>query len=184
MLSIACYSGFAGLTYFVNSPSQLLLLRFLTGLGVGGMWPNGIALVSEAWPNMSRPILAGAIGTAANIGIMLFSILTCYVHVTPEHWRWVMLLGLSPLVLAGLIAVVVPESPRWLALRSGTDGASGEKPDQPKSPLVEVFRPPLLRLTAVGIVLGTIPLFGGWGSSNWANAWASQVGEPARESDI
>ena len=32
-------------------------------------------------------------------------------------------------------------------------------------------------MTIVGITLGTIPLFGGWGNSNWANAWASQAGE-------
>ena len=71
-LSVLCFSIFSGLTYFVDSPGQLLVLRFLTCMGIGGMWPNGIALVSEAWPNISRPFLAGAIGTAANVGIMLF----------------------------------------------------------------------------------------------------------------
>ena len=177
-LSIACYSLFAGLTYFVNGPWQLLTLRFATGMGVGGMWPNGIALVSEAWPNMSRPMLAGVIGTAANVGIMLFSILTSFVHVTPDEWRWVMMLSATPLLLAVLVAVFVPESPRWLAVRSSDQ--SPEKTSSPalkSSPLVEIFRPPLLKVTIVGITLGTIPLFGGWGNSNWANAWASQIGE-------
>jgi MFS family permease len=176
-VSIACYSTFAGITYFVTSPWQLLLLRFAVGLGIGGMWPNGIALVSEAWPNMSRPLIAGVIGTAANVGIMLFSILTCFVHVTPDHWRWVMLLGLAPIILAALVAVLVPESPRWLALKTKTEEPAVSERTKSTSPLVEVFRPPLLRITILGIALGTIPLFGGWGSSNWANAWASQAGE-------
>ncbi len=175
-ISIACYSLFAGLTYFVNGPWQLLVLRFATGMGVGGMWPNGIALVSEAWPNMSRPMLAGVIGTAANVGIMLFSILTCFVHVTPDEWRWVMALGATPLILAVLVALFVPESPRWLAIRS-SEAPKDSASSATSSPLVEIFRPPLLKVTIVGITLGTIPLFGGWGNSNWANAWASQAGE-------
>lgn len=178
-LSIGCYSLFAGLTYFVQSPQQLLVLRFLTGLGVGGMWPNGIALVSEAWPNMSRPMLAGVIGTAANIGIMLFSLLTCFVHVTVDEWRWVMLLSFSPLLLAAFVALFVPESPRWLAIKLNSSETSAERPT--RSPLIEVFTPPLLKITLIGIALGTVPLFGGWGNANWANAWASQVGEAAQK---
>lgn len=42
--SIFCYSLFSGISYFAQSPTQLLLLRFLTCMGVGGMWPNGVAL--------------------------------------------------------------------------------------------------------------------------------------------
>ncbi|MCP4191610.1 MAG: MFS transporter [Planctomycetaceae bacterium] len=174
-LSIACYSLFAGLTYFANSPGQLLVLRFLTGIGVGGMWPNGIALVSEAWPNMSRPMLAGVIGTAANVGIMLFSILTCFVHVTTDEWRWVMLICFIPIGLAIFVALFVPESPRWLAAVKKPESSHDQ------SPLVEVFQTPLLRITLIAIALGTVPLFGGWGNANWANAWASQVGEATKE---
>ncbi len=188
-ISIAWYSLFAGLTYFVREPWHLLAARTLVGIGVGGMWPNGVALVSEAWPNMSRPMLAGVIGTAANVGIMLFSILACFVHVTPDNWRWVMLLSLTPLLLALFVAMAVPESPRWLAVRRSQRQAT--PPSRPidsssitsTSPMVAIFRPPLLRVTLIGIALGTVPLFGGWGSANWANAWASQAGERQEVSD-
>lgn len=172
--SILCYSCFFGITNGVDAPWQLLVVRFLTGLGVGGMWPNGIALVSEAWPNMSRPLIAGIIGTAANVGIMLFSLLLCYVFVTPDDWRWVTGLCWVSIVVSLLIAAFVPESPKWLALRTEQ---SDDNTAQAKSPLIEIFRPPLLRLTLVGICLGTIPLFGGWNNANWANSWASQVGD-------
>jgi MFS family permease len=174
-LSILCYSVFSGLTWFVDSPSQLMALRFLTCMGIGGMWPNGIALVSEAWPNISRPILAGAIGAAANVGIMLFAALLCFVYVTPDDWRWVPLVGAIPAILGLFVWFVVPESPRWLALRSQSASDSSDAP-RPTG-IVDVFRPPILKVTILGILLGTIPLFGGWGSSNWASAWASQVGD-------
>ncbi len=54
---ILFYSVFAGLGAWVNSLEQMLVLRFLVGLGVGGLWPNGIALVAECWPGTSRPLV-------------------------------------------------------------------------------------------------------------------------------
>lgn len=171
--SILCYSIFSGLSVFVQDPWTFLLLRFLTCLGVGGIWPNGIALVSEAWPNISRPFLAGAIGTAANIGIMLMSLVTMYYFVTTENWRWVMWVGSAPTVLGLFVLVAVPESPRWLALKAHPGKTGGDVG------IGDVFRPPVLGTTLLGIAIGTIPLFGGWGSSNWANAWASKVGDQA-----
>ena len=66
-LSIMWYSLFAGLACFAATPEQLMLLRFVSGLGVGGMWPSGVSLASEAWSDVSRPMLSGLIGTAANV---------------------------------------------------------------------------------------------------------------------
>ena len=53
-VSVLFYSMFAGLGGFVTTCEQMLFLRFMVGLGVGGMWPNGVALVAECWPNTSR----------------------------------------------------------------------------------------------------------------------------------
>src|SRR5687768_3030067 len=85
--SILCYSIFGGAGYFVTNQEQLLALRFLTGLGIGGMWPNGVALVAEVWSDVSRPMLAGLIGMAANVGVFVTSQLGTFWKVTPESWR-------------------------------------------------------------------------------------------------
>src|SRR4029078_5221246 len=50
-VSILIYSIFDRLGAFVASCNEMLALRFLVGLGVGGMWPNGVALVAESWPD-------------------------------------------------------------------------------------------------------------------------------------
>ncbi|MDP6443150.1 MAG: MFS transporter [Pirellulaceae bacterium] len=182
-ISILCYSVFSGVTYFAQSPTQLLVLRFLTCMGIGGMWPNGIALVSEAWPNISRPFLAGAIGTAANVGIFVFALLTVFVHVTPDDWRWTMLVGTSPVVLALFAFFAVPESPKWLDLRD-RQTADSSIAGAEKASMYEIFQQPLLKTTLVGIMLGAVPLFGGWGVSNWGTAWASEAGDkPATKAD-
>ena len=173
-LAILWYSLFSAGTAFVQEPWQLLAFRFLTCMGVGGMWPNGIALVSEAWPNISRPILAGAIGTAANVGIMLLSALASWKTVTADDWRWIMWFGSTPVVLGLFVLLAVPESPHWLALREGEVDDTRPK----RAGIGEIFKRPLLATTILGIALGTVPLFGGWGSSTWVMPWAAQVGSP------
>ena len=179
-LSILWYSGFSAATVYVTDPWTLLVVRFVTCMGVGGMWPNGIALVSEAWPNISRPLLAGAIGTAANVGILILNFIASQKHVTVDDWRWIMWLGATPLALGLFVLIAVPESPRWLALRKDRGRQGAAKPVG----LGEIFKPPLLWITVLGIALGTIPLFGGWGSSNWAMAWAAEVGDPGLKARV
>ncbi|MEK6260939.1 MAG: MFS transporter [Planctomycetota bacterium] len=173
-LSILTYSVMAAAAYAAQSPEQLLVLWYLACTGVGGMWPNGVALVSEAWSRMSRPMVAGVIGTSANIGIFLFSTLATYVKITPGEWRWVMLVGACPLVLGLFSLIAVPESPRWLATRREdaarrTTGGTNW----------EIFRPPLLKITLVGILLATIPIIGGWGTANFMIPWADEAGQAA-----
>jgi MFS family permease len=135
------------------------------------MWPNGVALVSEAWSKLSRPVVAGVIGTAANFGIAFLGWLATEVEIDTDHWRWVLLVGATPVVLGVLVLAIVPESPRWLETRGRAVVTSAA------APVSEVLRPPLLRITIIGILLGTIPLMGGWGSANWVMPWAGQVGE-------
>jgi MFS family permease len=172
-LSILTYSIMAGASYFASSPEYLLICWFLACTGVGGMWPNGVALVSEAWAGMSRPMVAGLIGTAANIGIFLFSSLARQkqFEITHQTWQWVMLAGAHPIWLGLLSLLAVPESPRWLAERASHAEAS--KVSASKN---EIFRPPLLSITLLGILLATIPIIGGWGTANWMVPWAEDYG--------
>ena len=172
-VSILFYSIFSGFGLLVGSLEQMFVLRFLVGLGVGGMWPNGVALVSECWSNVSRPMVAGIVGAGLNTGILLLSQIARIWHITPDSWRW--LFGWS--AVPGLLGVValcfVPESPRWLAARSG---AVRRK----TAPLRDLFRPPLLRLTVLGIVLGSIPMIGAWAASKWMIPWADKIGGAAQ----
>src|SRR5437867_1678562 len=67
-LSVLMYSVFTGLCGLAQDPWQLAGLRFLSALGMGGEWALGVALVMESWRAESRPVLAGLIGAAANVG--------------------------------------------------------------------------------------------------------------------
>src|SRR5258708_3343384 len=72
-MSILVDWGFAGLLYFVHSPLQLAVLRFIAAIGMGGEWALGVALVMEVWDAKHRSMLAGLIGAASNVGFLLIS---------------------------------------------------------------------------------------------------------------
>ena len=174
-VSILCYTCFAGAASFVTSQEQLLVLRFLAGMGIGGMWPNGVSLVAEIWPDVSRPFLAGVMGTSANCGMLLISIVGKTWKITPDSWRWLLLVSATP-ALVGLAALwIVPESPKWLATR----GDATKKTD---TPMRELFSPALLRVTLVGIALASIPLVAAWSAGRWLTPWADSVAGAAHPS--
>lgn len=188
-VSVLFYSVFAGAGMFVTNLEQMLVLRFLVGLGCGGVWPTGVALVSECWPNVSRPMVAGIVGAGINIGILMLSQVARVWHITPESWRW--LFGWSALpALLGLAALwFIPESPKWLATRTHSetlvppDGRmAGKKrvPLQGPWPFSELFSAPLLRVTLIGIALGSIPMIGAWAASKWMIPWADNIGGAAQ----
>lgn len=152
-LSILCYSVFTGACYFARSPGELLVLRFLACHGIGGTWPNTVALVAEAWPGASRPFLAGVLGTAANVGQVLMGLLGLGFAVTADDWRWTFLVGAAPALIGVWCLLGVPESVRWqLAQRVPVRQKGG--------PLRELFLPPLRSRTIIGILLGAIPVIG------------------------
>ncbi|MCH2210240.1 MAG: MFS transporter [Fuerstiella sp.] len=179
-LSIAVYSVFSLVSLLSPGIEIFWLLRFLTCMGIGGMWPNGMALLQEAWPNTAKPILAGILGTAANVGIALFAYLCIHKDVNPGDWQWTYMAGGTPILLAIACWLLVPESPKWLRQQS----ASNDKNGPAKVGMGEVFSPPYRRLTLIGIVLAFVPLFGGWGVANWASYWAAEADEETRLAQI
>ena len=164
-LSILTYSIFTGLCFFANAPWQLGMLRFIAAFGMGGEWSLGVALVMEAWPRERRPLLAGIIGAAANFGYALIAIAALCFSVTPKSWRWVMIAGAAPALLALAIQIFVPESERWKeAVKQGV-----------ARPLREIFCRELRGTVLLAIAFSSIALIGTWGSVQWLPLWADQL---------
>jgi MFS family permease len=143
------------------------VLRFLVGLGVGGIWPNSIALVSECWPSASRPLVAGVMAAGLNSGILILSQLARAWPITPDSWRWLFHLAGVPAVLGVVILAALPESPAWLAGR-GLAREAGP-------PLRELFGPSLRRAAFAGIAVSAVPMVGAWAASKWMIPWADKV---------
>ena len=178
-ISILWFSVLTGLAYFVKDPLQLLCIRFLACLGIGGCWPNGVALVSEAWSKIARPVMASLIGMAGNIGIFTFATLMAQNPVDVDSFRGVFLIGAYSAPLGIIILLFVRESPTWIASKTQDNEEKTEKSISPS-----VFKKPYLGVTLIGIILATVPLLGGWGCFAWIIPWASEVGSPELKAQI
>jgi MFS family permease len=164
-LSILIYSIFTGLCFFAQQPWHLGALRFVAAFGMGGEWSLGVALVMEAWPRDKRPLLAGLIGAASNVGFALIAVIGFYFKITQQSWRWVMIAGAAPALLALGIQWLVPESERWKAAIE--HGAA--------KPVREIFSGRLLKPTLLAIAFASVALIGTWGSVQWLPLWADQL---------
>ena len=133
MLTILLYAIFTGLSAFSHSTTDFYLYRFLTGLGVGGVFAAAVTLLAETMPDRIRPFALGlfqASSVLGNCAAALFSIgfgWAVYVKalgdqtlfglpVTP--WRLMFLVGIVPGFLVVLIQARLKEPERWLADRA------------------------------------------------------------------
>jgi SHS family sialic acid transporter-like MFS transporter len=192
IVSILTSSLMALALNLAQTPLQLCIFWFLSCLGLGGMWPNGVAIISESWSGMSRSTVSGVMGAAANIGILMMTTLATFpkFFVTYDSWRWILFIAGSPLVL-GIIAVFfLPESPRWLKLHrklkeeQDQDRKTFDEPVIKPASMGEIFQGSLLPITLMAIVLATVPTMGGWGSAGWMVPWAENAGATPESSAL
>lgn len=168
-MAILCYSVFTALVYFAAEPWHLAALRFVAALGMGGEWALGVALVMEVWPEKNRPMLAGVIGAAANIGFALIATVGMFYAVTQDTWRYVVVIGALPAALTFFVRLFVPESEKW-------QHAAAAKPTQP---MKEIFSSPtLIRPLLIATLLASVALIGTWGSVQWLPLWADKMAGP------
>ncbi|WP_457321695.1 MFS transporter, partial [Stenotrophomonas sp. P5_B8] len=99
ILSIICYSIGTALCGLSDTLGQLMLFRVIVGLGVGGEWSAGSALVSETWPAQHRGKVMAWIQSAFAAGYAAAAIVAAVV-VPMYGWRWVFAVGLLPALLA------------------------------------------------------------------------------------
>jgi MFS transporter, AAHS family, 4-hydroxybenzoate transporter len=104
-------------TAFVHDVGELLAIRFLTGLGLGGAMPNAIATTSEFSPRRRRATMVMIMFCGFTVGAALSGPFTA--DMIPRFgWRSVFAVGgLVPLAMVPLLALRLPESVRFLALR-------------------------------------------------------------------
>jgi hypothetical protein len=99
--------------------------------------------------------------------------------VTDSDWRWTLLAASSPALIGVWILWRVPESRRWLHERSATTATRGNsavtETASRSGTFGELFRPPLLQRTLLGIALGSVPVIGTAANGNWIVPWSDQV---------
>jgi MFS family permease len=121
MLTILIYSLCTGLSALSQGFWDFAFYRFITGLGVGGEFAVGVALVAEVMPDKARPYALGllqalsAIGnvSAALINILFGNLESQGVFQAGTSWRWMFVVGAVPALLALVIRARLKEPERW-----------------------------------------------------------------------
>ncbi|SDV46138.1 MFS transporter [Chitinasiproducens palmae] len=167
VLSILCYSVGTALCGFADSVAQLLVFRFILGLGIGGEWSAGAALITETWPAEHRGKVMAWVQSAFAAGYALAALVAA--AVLPHlGWRWVFAVGLLPALFAFWVRRHTHESEIWLrqkqrlTLRETAAALFGTH----------------LRSTLVGLAFTAAAMCGYWGLFTWIPAYlATPVSE-------
>jgi MFS family permease len=165
VLTVLMYSLLTGLTALCRTPEQVMVMRFLTALGIGGEWAAGAALVAEALPDSYRPRAAAILQSAAAFGPWFAAGLN--LAIPALAWRWLFLVGVIPALIVVAIRLFIPEPDR--------PAAASE--DKPSGSLRELFSVPIWRKHAlVAMVLGVVGVTGAGILPFWLPNLVSQAG--------
>ena len=164
IVTILFYSLFTCVTALAQAPWQMVALRFLVAMGVGGEWAVASAMVAEVMPGRSRPVMSSIFHGSSVFGTLLAAATGAYVVGNPAlgeaAWRWGFAIGALPALLTVWVRWKLREPDQWIRARerAATDEA------QQTGHVVELFRRPYLRNTLVGVALSSIGLVTFWGA--------------------
>lgn len=117
LISVLTFSALTLAIATVNGVATLGLLRFLSGLGLGGAMPNAAALASEFVARRQRPVAVTLTIVCFPLGGTLAALVSA--QVLPAYgWRSLFVIGgLFPILLAIILFALLPESPKYLVNR-------------------------------------------------------------------
>lgn len=120
MICVALFSGFTFLGAFAPSPTEFGILRFLAGLGIGGVMPNVVALMTEYAPKRIRSTLVALMFSGYAIGGMTSALLGAWL--VPLHgWEIMFYIAIIPLLALPLIWMFLPESLMYSTNKNETE---------------------------------------------------------------
>lgn len=174
IVTILIYSLLTGLAGFCHTPEQIMVLRFLTALGIGGEWAAGAALVAETFPDKARAPAAGFLQSAAAFGPILAA--TANLGLAGQSWRWLFFVGVIPALVCVVIRLMVPEPERPATVAA-----------RPKwnEPLRELFADPRLRRHAIiAMILGVVGVTGAGIAPFWLPNLVKEASEGMDAAEI
>jgi MFS family permease len=161
MASILIYSLASGACGLSTSVTELAVFRFILGLGLGGEWGIGAALIAETWPTEGRAKALALMQSSWAIGEMLAVGVTAVVLPT-LGWRAVFFVGVIPALVALWMRRSVPEPQIW-----------NERASHKRVPLAMLWRPDIRRNGAIATTMNAFTMFGYWGLFAWIPAYLS-----------
>ncbi len=159
-LSVLMYSVATGLCGLTHTAAQFMLCRILLGLGMGGEWASGAALVAETWPARHRGKALSFVQSSWAVGYALGAAIVALVM--PRFgWRAVFFVGIAPALVA-----------LWLQ-RGLQEPAAWQREHKTHVPLGQLFRGGLGRNMLICATMNAATLFAWWGLFTWVPRFLS-----------
>jgi MFS family permease len=162
--SILIYSVFTFACGLSQSVLQLAIFRVLLGLGMGGEWASGAALVSETWPAAHRGKALGFMQSAWAVGFASAAAVNALV-LPRWGWRAVFFVGILPAFFTIWVQKRVEEPEIWRQAQAAPASSRGRFSD--------IFRGSLGRLTLVVTLMNACTMFAWWGFNLWLPGYLS-----------
>jgi MFS family permease len=160
--SVLIYSIITAACGLASNVWQLAVFRILLGIGMGGEWASGAALVTETWPAEHRGKALGFMQSAWAVGYGLAALVTMIV-LPRWGWRAVFFTGILPALLTIWVRTSVREPVIWERARS----------EPRRQRFADIFATGLLPLTLAVTLMNAFTMFAWWGFNQWLPAFLS-----------
>jgi MFS family permease len=161
IITILIYALFTGLSGLAWGPWSYGFFRFMTGLGVGGEWAAGAAIVAEVFPSRSRPMALGLLQALSAVGNMMAAVITLIL--AEMSWRYAYAVGALPALLVLWIRRSVREPEKW---KEAKEAATFGKE---MGNITELFTDPTLRRNTIAALCMALAGQGVlWGVAFWS----------------
>ena len=162
MLSVLIYSVFTAACGFAETALQLAVFRIFLGIGMGGEWASGAALVSETWKARDRGKALGLMQSSWAIGYGLAAVVNYLVQdVAGYGWRTVFFVGVAPALFAFWVRTGVAEPEMWRAARARASKVS----------IVRALATPGIGVTVAVTLMNACTMFAWWGFNTWVPSY-------------
>lgn len=174
ILCLAWFGVFTFLCGFATNYMQLIILRFVAGIGLGGEWVIGAALITEFFPPEQRARATSAVQSGWPLGYALALGVNAYL-VPTYGWQILFFSGILSLIAAVYIVVFVPESPAWLKsqINKSEGRESVSKTDVKAATWRDILKGANLKTTLLAFGLCASCLVSYWGAGSWIPAYLS-----------
>src|SRR3990172_393427 len=162
MLSVLIYSVFTAACGFAMTALQLAVFRICLGIGMGGEWASGAALVSETWRARDRGKALGLMQSSWAIGYGLAAFVNYLVQdVGGFGWRAVFFVGVAPALFAFWVRRRVEEPAVWGEARARAVPA----------PIGRALAAPGIGVTTAVTLMNACTMFAWWGFNLWVPSY-------------
>ncbi|WP_346235388.1 MFS transporter [Lysinibacillus telephonicus] len=170
--TIILFAVGTALTAIAPNIETVYFFRFIAGLGAGGEYGIGMALVAEAWPKKWRGRVSSYVSIGGQIGVILAALLSAIILPT-LGWRPLFFIGILPVILAFYLRRNLAESPEWLEAQKNK---RNNKLEATKSnPLLQLINTPKMAFTTIAItIMATVQVAGYNGLMVWLPSMLQQ----------